>query len=62
MDERFEREGEILNAVFKKEMTTLKGIIGLVEIGISRSEAGQLAYRSARLGRDRRAAAKEKRQ
>jgi hypothetical protein len=55
------RLNEILDAIFKKEMTIRKGIGELAEIGVSQSEARRLAYGSARLGRNRRAAAGERR-
>jgi uncharacterized Zn finger protein len=50
MDEKFERENEILNAVFKREMSTLKGISGLREIGIPEDEAKSLVYEAELAG------------
>jgi hypothetical protein len=52
--ERFENESAILNAVFSGDMTSLKGIEGLKEIGITEREAKALVYEAARSGRDRR--------
>jgi hypothetical protein len=56
---RFEKENETLDAIFKGEITTLKGIEALREIGVTEGEAKSLAYEAARSGRDQRFAARE---
>jgi hypothetical protein len=46
MDEKFERENEILDAVHKGKMSTLKGISELMKIEIPEDEAKSLVYKS----------------
>jgi hypothetical protein len=46
MDEKFERKNEILDAVVKGEMGTVKGICELIKIEIPADDAKALVYKS----------------